>query len=165
MESYLLLVSLLLTSTRRNNPDLVTANRHNRSASMPLMKVLKYLGAFAVAAILLLAFVSNFSSVESRFQCSGGLTADSPSRPATVYVKLERYRWWVGFWSDSDAALWLEIPNETIEYFGNVVEVEDQLQIFGVNKDLKGNFSILSKTLALSTPIGFFDGVCKAINA
>ena len=130
-----------------------------------LVRAAKYLGALLLGVILLYAFVVNFSAVESRFQCSGEISQKGVTKPSTAFVKLTQYRWWVGLWSDSDAALWLEIPNETVEYFEHVARAGDQLQIFGRQKDLKGQFSILSKTLALSTPLGFFDGTCKKIDA
>lgn len=125
-----------------------------------IMKLIKYLGALVVAALLLFVFVVNFSSVESHFQCSGKISSEAGSYPTTIYMKLAEYRWWVGLWGDSDGALWIEIPNKVVEYYGHVVEVGDQLQIFNSPKELKGNFSTLSKTLAISTPVGFFDGTC-----
>lgn len=128
------------------------------------MRIVKYVGSLALAVLLLFLFVANFSGVESRFQCSGELPSDGSSQPVTVYLKLLEYRWWVGLWSDSDASLWLEVPNNTVEYFGHVVEVGDQLQIFDSAKGLKGNFSSLSKALALGTTIGLFDGICKRID-
>ncbi len=59
----------------------------------------------------------------------------------------------------------LEVPNIHIEYFGNVKKVGDQYQIFDSASNLKGNFSTLSKTLAIQIPVNlstdFFDGTCK----
>ena len=65
---------------------------------------------------------------------------------------------------DSDAALHLEIPNRDYDYFGLLKRVGDQYQIFDSQKKPKGNFSTLSKTLALDTSVGFFDGVCKKVD-
>lgn len=129
------------------------------------MKFAKYLGGLALAAVLLFAFVVTFSSVESRFQCSGTLTSTITSSPTTVYFKLAEYRWWVGLWSASAGALWLEIPNRTVEYFGHIVKVGDQLQISPSREELlRGHFSTLSGTLALETSIGQFDGTCRRID-
>ena len=129
------------------------------------MKLLKYLGALAVVALLLFAFVANFSAVESRFQCPGEISSKDGSHPVTVYLKLEEYRWWVRLWSESDAAIHIEIPNAYVDYFGNVKKVGDQYQVFDAAKSLRGNFSALSKTLAIQLPIklktDFFDGTCK----
>lgn len=126
-----------------------------------IMKALKYVGALLAIATLLFIFVANFSSVASNFECVGKTSAEGSSQPATIYIKLEEYRSWVGLWSESDASLQMEIPNTFVDYFGHVVKVGDQYQIFDFDKKLKGNFSTLSKALALSTPTGFFDGVCK----
>lgn len=126
------------------------------------MKLMKYVGALAVAAILLFLFVANFSSVESRFQCSGEISSRGNSQRATVYMKLNNSRWWVGLWSDSDGDVWLEIPNSTLEYFEHVVEVGDQLQIYE-QKSPRGYFSTLSKTLAVTTSSWSFNGTCKKI--
>lgn len=129
------------------------------------MKLMKILGAIGVAILLLLVFVVDFSAVESRFQCPGEISSKDGSRPVTVYLKLEEYRWWVGLWSESDAAMHIEIPNAYFDYFGNVKKVGDQYQVFDSAKRIKGNFSTLSKTLAINLPLklqtDFFDGTCK----
>jgi hypothetical protein len=127
------------------------------------MKLIKYLSSFAVIAILLFAFVVNFSSVESRYQCLGKITAKDVPTPKTAYVKVEQYRWWVGLWGKSDGALWIEIPNENMEYFGDIVRVGDQLQIYDYKKNLKGYFSTLSNTLSVFLGEKTFDGSCKTI--
>lgn len=130
-------------------------------------KAVKILGAIGGAVILLFLFVANFSSVESRFRCPGGISSTDGSYPVTVYLKLEEYRWWVGLWGESDAAIHVEIPNTYIDYFGNVKKVGDQYQIRDSAKNLKGNFSTLSNTLAIQLPVklktDFFDGTCNKI--
>ena len=132
------------------------------------MKAVKILGAIGSAVLLLFVFVVNFSSVESRFQCTGKISSTDGSRPVTVYLKLEEYRWWVGLWSESDAAIHVEIPNTYNDYFGNVKKVSDQYQIFDSAQRTKGNFSTLSKALAINLPLklqtDFFEGTCKKIN-
>lgn len=132
------------------------------------MKAVKILGAIGGAVLLLFVFVANFSAVESHFQCPGEISSTDGSRPVTVYLKLEEYRWWVGLWSESDAAIHVEIPNGYIDYFGNVKKVGDQYQIFDSAQRIKGNFSTLSKALAINLPLklqtDFFDGTCKKSN-
>lgn len=129
------------------------------------MKIMKILGAIGVAVLLLFVFIVNFSAVESRFQCPGEISSTDGSRPITVYLKLEEYRWWVGLWGKSDAALHIEIPNTYVDYFGDVKKVGDQYVVFDSAKKIKGNFSTLSKTLAINLPLkrqtDFFDGTCK----
>ena len=124
------------------------------------MKALKYLGVLLAIGILLFLFVANFSISASSFECAGKATTEGDSQPLTVYIKLDEYRWWVGLWSDSDASLHMEIPNHFVNYFGHLIRVGEEYEIFDFNKRLQGNFSTLSKSLALSTPAGFFDGTC-----
>jgi hypothetical protein len=131
------------------------------------MKALKILGAIGGTVVLLFVFVANYSTVESRFQCIGEVSSTGGSHPVTVYLKLEEYRWWVGLWSESDAAIHVEIPNISVDYFGNVKKVGDQYQIWDSANNLKGNFSTLSKTLAIQLPVklktDFFDGTCSKV--
>lgn len=124
------------------------------------MKAAKYFGLVLVAAFGLFLFVVNFSSAASSFACVGNTSSPQGSRPATVYIKLEQYRWWVGLWSESNGSLHVEVPNTSIDYFGHVVKVGDQFQIFDGQRNLKGDFSALSNTLAFGTTSGFFDGNC-----
>ena len=131
------------------------------------MKALKLLGGLLVFALLLFLFVANFSAVESRFECHGKITANGGEQPATVFFKLERYRWWVGLWSDSSGSAWVEVPSQTVSYFGHVTQAGDQLQIwdsFGSPGNFSGIFSTLSHTLGVKiAAVGVFDGTCKDI--
>jgi len=127
------------------------------------MRTIKYVGASLLLVLAIIVLVFTSSIAESRFECAGTLSSKDGSLPETVYFKLDEYRWWVGLWSDSDGDLRLEVPNRSVEYYDRVTEVGDQLQIFDDQK-LHGNFSTLSRALALNTPVGFFDGVCKTID-
>lgn len=90
--------------------------------------------------------------------------AGGGSELTTIYLKVHRYRWWVGLWSDSDGSTWLEIPNVMVHYYPQIkVVAEDHLQISEGHGDLKGTLSTLSNALKLSTPVGIFDGACKAL--
>ena len=124
------------------------------------MKALKYPGGLLATGVLLFLFVVNFSISASSFQCTGETTTEGASQPLTVYIKLNEYRWWVGLWSDSDASLDMEIPGRFVKYFGKLIRVAERYEIFDFNKRLQGNFSTLSKSLALNTSAGFFDGTC-----
>lgn len=128
------------------------------------MKFIKYIVAILLTVILLFQFVVNFSGVSSSFECAGEISSGENTEPKTIYIVLDEYRWWVGLWSDSDGNLQLEIPNETVEIYLHLVEVGNQIQIYYDSpNEMKGNFSKLSKTLALKGYFGFFDGKCKAI--
>lgn len=120
-----------------------------------------------VAAVVILLFFLigvNFSAVESNFRCLGQISLDGGTQSETIYMKLTQYRPWVGLWNDSNGSVNLEIPNERVNYYEHIEKIGDQLQIFKTypQKTLKGNFSLLSKTLAidLESPSGFFDGLC-----
>jgi hypothetical protein len=132
------------------------------------MKAMKILGAFGVAVVVLFVSLANFSAVESRFQCPGQISSMDGSRAMTVYLKLQEYRWWVGLWSDSNAAVHIEVPNTHVDYFGNVRKIGDQYQIFDSANKLNGNFSTLSKSLTINLPLklqtDFFDGNCRKID-
>lgn len=131
-----------------------------------MKKVFKYLGFLVLGLISLLLIIANLPAPESNFRCSGEMSDEGTTQPMTVYIKLAEYGWWVGLWSDSDGSLNVEIPNTWVGYYGHIEEVGDQLQIYNgySQKTLEGNFSTLSKTLALDTPFGFFEGECSAVN-
>ncbi len=130
-----------------------------------MKKIFKYLGFLISALVLLFLFVVNFSQVETKFQCPGEMSYKDAAQSTTVYVRLEEYRWWVGLWSDSDASLYLEIPNSAVEYFEYIEKGGDNFFIYETYpaKKRKGIFSALSKALAIETSFGFFDGRCKEL--
>jgi hypothetical protein len=167
-ESYLRLVDLIQrkgylagTAADTKIPELLARLNKRRASARPLVKAMKYVGLLLLAAILLYVFLVSFSSTTSRFACAGKLTSTGGTQPATIYMKLEDYRWWVGLWSKADANVHLEIPNTWLDYFGHVVKVGDQFQIFDSQKNLKGDYSLLSKALAVKTPEGIFVGTCS----
>ncbi len=131
------------------------------------MKAIKILGGLFVFAILLFLFVANFSAVESRFECNGKIIANGVEQSATVFLKLHKYRWWVGLWSDSSGSAWVEVPNQTVSYFGHVTQVGDQLQFwdsFGSSSNFSGTFSTLSRMVGVKLDaVGVFEGTCKDI--
>ena len=124
------------------------------------MKIAKFLGILLLVIVGLFLFVANFSSVSSNYECTGEISLGESKESKTLFIVLEEYRWWVGLWGNSDGNVQLEIPNEHAGYYSHVVEVGNQLQIYEPPNEMKGNFSTLSKTLALKTPYGFFDGKC-----
>jgi len=129
-----------------------------------MKKAFKYLGFLILGLVILFFFVARFSAVESSFRCSGEISNSGTVQPATVYMKLTEYRWWVNLWGDSAGSLHLEIPKTSVESFGHIEEIGDLLTIYETypQKTLKGNFSKLSKTLSIQTSRGFFDGACTA---
>lgn len=112
--------------------------------------------------VIVLGVVINFSAVETAFECKGEISANNKSEESVIYIKLSEYRAWVSLWSDADGDLKFEIPSQYLGYYTPIQEVGDQLQIYDGSK-IAGNFSKLSKVLALKVPTGFFDGSCTAI--
>jgi ABC-type cobalt transport system substrate-binding protein len=112
--------------------------------------------------VIALVVVINFSAVETSFECKGKISADNMSEDSTIYIKLSEYRPWVALWNDADGDLKFEIPSQYLGFYTPIHEVGDQLQIYDDQK-IAGNFSKLSKVLALKVPTGFFDGNCTAI--
>jgi hypothetical protein len=76
--------------------------------------MIKSLGALAPAAIVLYVILLNFSTNISTLECPGALSSKQGELPATVYLKIERYGWWV-VWAESDGNVTLEIPNQWID--------------------------------------------------
>ncbi len=129
------------------------------------MKTLRYLGVVLFGVLLLFVLAAKFSTVETRYRCDATLMSNGNAEDLTVYLKLERYRWWVGLWSNSDGTLWMETPNQGTDYFGHLVEVGDQIQIHVSPDTLRGQFSLLSKALSVVTLRGHIEGSCAPIAA
>ena len=131
------------------------------------MKILKAVVGLAVLAAVLLLVVAKFSVTESRFACDGKITNNRGEQTAAIFLKLGTYRWWVGLWSDSRGSAWVEIPNQTVAYFGHITEAGDLLQFwdsFGGPQNFSGNFSTLSHTIGVKVPAyGVFEGICKSL--
>ena len=116
---------------------------------------MKVLGLIVLLGIVLLVVLSNFSAVQSNYECLGEIAYDGSTQPTTVYMQLEEYRWWVGLWGESDAVLVTEMPNEGLfEYYPRLVGSDIVLQISDGAGDLKGAFSKLSHMLTLDTAAG-----------
>ena len=129
-----------------------------------MMALVKATVAAALFAAGLFVFVANFSTSSSSYVCSGKSAVSGFSLPQTVYIKLEEARWWVGLWSDSHGSLYLEQPNVLVRHYFPLVKLGEQIQIRESDGSLAGNFSLLSRRLALQMPNGFFDGTCTMLD-
>ena len=121
----------------------------------------------AVVAVVIggFLFVANFSSVETRYECSGTLYAGSQSAAETAHIRVEHYRPWINLWSDSDGALWFEIPHKTLEYFEQIEVSSVGLQIGNTDAPFKGTFSTVSRAITINTRLGQFQGACRPVPA
>ena len=133
------------------------------------MKAIKIIGSLFALAALLFFFVANFSAVETKYECNGKITIDGAEQSAAVFLKLQKYRWWVGLWSDSNGSAWVEVPNQSSHFFGHITAAGDQLQFwdsFGAASpgNFSGTFSTLSGALMVKlNAVTLFEGTCKAI--
>lgn len=128
-----------------------------------LKTILKIIGSLLVAVVSLYLFVVFFSSMETKYESTGTLSEFESTTNETIYIKLNEYRWWVGFWSESDGSLNLEIPNKTVEYYSHLNEAGDLIQIYDWDMKLVGNFSKLSNELQIKIGHRFFEGKCHEI--
>lgn len=116
---------------------------------------------FAGAGLAILFFLANYSSTNTVFACTGAFTkAGEASGPDTIYLDLEQFRWWVGFWSDSDGTLWVEIPGRLVLYFADLTEAGNVIRIHKHDDTFAGQLSTLSGAVSINTIYGVFDGQC-----
>ena len=129
------------------------------------MTALKILGGLVIAAIVFFLIAAEFSAVESRLECGGSITAEGAETPSAVFVKLEKYRWWVSLWSDSWGSAWVELPNRSVSYFPHVTKAGDLIQFWDFpGGNFSGNYSTLSGAIGVDLGgFGLFDGSCKSI--
>ena len=126
--------------------------------------VFKYILILIIFLFALLMYVKNTAVTEYRYECKGTITDEGKTQDLTVFVKLSVFAFYTHLWGNSDGSIWLEVPNQWVESYSDLDEVGDAYHIYNNKREaLKGNFSTLSKTLAISTYYGFYDGVCKAI--
>jgi hypothetical protein len=124
--------------------------------------VLKAIGLLLGLAVALFFIVANFSiAASTRYECKGTIISNESRQPATVYFRLEEYRWWVHLWSDSDGNFWLELPGTGVDYYSGVERLgEDLIKIQRSPTELSGSFSRLSQRLSIQTSLGAFEGTC-----
>jgi len=129
------------------------------------MKIIKTALIFLGALLAAFFAAAYFSASESRFECRGVVTEQGVESPARVFLKLERYRWWVGLWSDSWGSAWIEVPSETVIYVGQITNAGDLLAFWEPHDKFRGNFSTLSKTLGVGIYQGrVFEGTCTSVS-
>ena len=128
------------------------------------MSIIKPVAVLALLSVLLLTLVLFFSAHESRFECHGTLYEDEvKDTRATVFLKVQDYRWWVALWSDSRGSVWLEVPLANFEYFENVNRAGDLIQFRDSSGKKGGIFSYLSLAVKVHLGKAEFDGACKRV--
>ncbi len=81
------------------------------------MKIFKYLAGLIFALVFLFILVANFSTSTESYRCDGVLTNEDGTIEIPLFFELNRYRFWVGLWSDSYGDFKYEIPNTTVGTF------------------------------------------------
>ena len=125
-----------------------------------MKRVFKIIG---LLFILLLVYIValQLSVTKTVYQCDGEMVKLEKADQLSVYLKLEEWGWVIQLTSDGRAGVvWIEIPQAYVGY-SDLVDVGTQYQIWK-NSKLMGNFSKLSKTVAINFDHrGFFDGQCR----
>ena len=79
------------------------------------------------------------------------------------FLKIESFTKISLIWSDSRHYIWWEKPNEIIDFWADVTEVGDQLQLNNYDGNLEGVFSQISKSLSFVRGGREFEGMCKKV--
>ena len=130
-----------------------------------MKKLIKLILIVFVVLILTYLYLINFSIKEYRYNCNGTITNEGKSEELNLFMKLNKYALYTKLWGDSDANIWIEVPNKWVDSKTNIKKVGDDIFHIrdSINNDLLGSFSSLSNTLSLKTHFGFYDGKCELI--
>lgn len=133
-----------------------------------MKKALKVGGSIVLVVAALLFVAIKFSAAETRYECSGTfqISGSGTEQAGSLFLKLARYRFWTAMWTDSYGDAWVEVPNQTVDYYGHIGKAGDQLQLWddSAKQQLQGNFSLLSNSLGVDVGgYGLFQGKCKPI--
>jgi hypothetical protein len=101
-------------------------------------------------------------AVIEKFETQIGKVAN-PYLNDVGFLKIESFTKISLIWADGRHHIWWEKPNESINFWTNVVEVGDQLHLRGHDGNLEGVFSQISKSLSFVTGTREFEGMCKKI--
>ncbi|MEQ1911696.1 MAG: hypothetical protein ABMA15_22955 [Vicinamibacterales bacterium] len=135
----------------------------------PVRQVVKGIGGLIAAALLFLILVVNFGTTENRLTCPGVVertagVAGQVTTPATLYARLETYRWIV-FWADHDAMISWEIQPGGDTGFGYYSESSFGTPIVNFERTKTyGSWSLLSSQIHVETSADgeeAFAGTCK----
>ena len=135
----------------------------------PIRRIVKGILVLIATALVFLILVISFGTTETRFACPGEVartvdTGNQVKTAATLYARIEAYRWIV-FWADHDAMIFWEIQPGGDTGFGYYLDSS-----FGTNiTDLAGtrqygSWSSLSRRIYVETSADgeeTFAGICK----
>jgi hypothetical protein len=130
-----------------------------------LNRILKVTLSTTAVLVALFLVIANFSEKEQRYECSGSTTGPQARADLKLYLKATEFRWWVKLWSESRGAVWIELPREFAYSFSHVRISGDKWDIYNdsTSRQLKGEFSTLSRALALEVGQDVFEGQCRLL--
>ena len=79
------------------------------------------------------------------------------------FLKIESFTKISLLWTDGRHYIWWEKPNEIIDFWADVTEVGDKLQLNNYDGNLEGVFSQISKSLSFVRGGREFEGMCKKV--
>lgn len=134
-----------------------------------LIQIVKGAAVLVGAIILFLIVVVNFGTIETRLECSGEVRRTVPSgdavrTPATLYARVETYRWFI-VWTDHDAMIFWEVQPGGDNGFGyyRASQFETPITDFQSTEQY-GSYSSLSNRIYVETAFDgseVFDGICN----
>lgn len=134
-----------------------------------MRRVGKGIGALVVMAAALWVLVANFATSESRMSCPGQLSRTSGSAPpfttpATLYARVEAFRWFV-FWTNYDAMIYWEVQPGGASDFGYYRNSPFAAVIVDFEgTKIRGSWSSLSSQIRVDTVrdgVEAFEGICQ----
>ena len=134
---------------------------------MNVRKIFLRAAILIVVLVAVLVVLVNFSGIRTNLRCEGEIVSEEQTRPSTIFMSLEEYRWWIR-WGYSDGNLHVEMPAEGAYLYYDKLEELSGLQTWQIfeayieDSGLEGQYSALSKALTLRTPHGLFKGTCTA---
>ena len=88
---------------------------------------------------------------------------ENPYLDEVGFLKIESFTKISLIWAEGRHHIWWEKPNDSIDFWANVTEVGDQLQLNNYDGNLEGVFSQISKSLSFVTGTREFEGMCKKV--
>jgi hypothetical protein len=141
------------------------------------MNLLKRATKIVLILLLLIGggfyFVVNYSVLEIRYACDGEyrLPPGDDAKKGQVFVKIEKYKWWVDLWSDgkSDGTILLEFRKGRTDppwtdLYPHIDFAQEQVQVYDLKGSPIGVLSLLSKKMTVNSPHGVFDGECREVS-
>ena len=142
-----------------------------------MMKLLKLLGYTLLSLAVFIGYIIGATETQV-YRCEGKERysqafvdkyepelgeIENPYASEVGFLKIETFTKISLIWADGRHHIWWEKPNETIDFWANVTEVGDQLQLNDYDGNIEGMFSQISKSFSFVTSTTDFEGMCKRV--